>query len=50
MHHLEGGRIQTHEEMKQWIQKTARVLGGKRVRGLDRDQRHPQKRRSPGFE
>lgn len=50
MHHLETCRIQTHQEMKQWIEKPSRVFGGERVRGLDRDQSHPQQRSNPGFD
>jgi hypothetical protein len=50
MHHLEAGQIQTHEEVKQWIQKSTGVFGRKRIGGLDRDQRHPQQRGNPGFE
>src|SRR5271167_1040307 len=49
MPHLEAERIQTDEEVKYWIQKSARVFGGKRVAGLDRDQRYPQKRSNPSL-
>ena len=50
MHHLEAGRIQADQEVKQGVQKSAGVFCGKRIGGLDRDQRHPQQRGNPGFE
>jgi len=50
MHHLEACRIQTHEEVKQRIKKSAGVLGGKRVGGFDCNQRHPQQRGNPRLE
>src|ERR1700693_2805591 len=50
MHHLEACRIQTHEEVKYGIKKSARVLGRKCVGRLNRNKRHPQQRRNPGLE
>ena len=50
MHHFKGGRAQTHEEMKQGIQKSAGVLRRKPVSRFNRDQPDPQERSNPGFE
>jgi hypothetical protein len=50
MPHLEAGQIQIHEEVKERIQKPARVLGRKCVGGLDRNQPDPQERGKPGFD
>jgi hypothetical protein len=50
MPHLEACKIQTHQEMKYGIKKSAGVLGGKRVSRLDRDERDPQERSNPSLD
>src|SRR5271165_4317561 len=49
MHYLEARQIQTDEKMKQWKENSAGVFGRKPISGLDRDERHPQKRSNPGL-
>ena len=50
IYHFVADQIQAHEEMKQWIQKSACVFRGKCIGGLDRDQPYPQERSNPGLE
>jgi len=50
VHYRKAGQIHAHQVVKQRIQKSAGVLGGKHVRRLDRDKQHPQPRSDPGLD
>ena len=50
MPHLKADQIQTDEEVKQWIENSTGVFGGKPVGGLNRDEGYPQQRSNPGLE